>query len=106
MRTWLKIPLLFVAVHTLLLLLTGIAMLLSMNSSNLDGTIGFAMMCVTFYLVDYPIGVLLEASRPCFSSVGGWLVAVVFLYGVLGNAMWFCIGLIVRPTIRFLSKYW
>lgn len=89
---WHKIPLIFVAVHTAILLLTAIAMLVGENSHNPDSTIGFAMMCITFYVIDFPIGLLLEACRPHFSNWGGWLPTVLFLYGVLGNLMWFVLG--------------
>lgn len=102
MRQSLKIPLTFAAAHTSLLLLTGIAILASWNSSNADATIGFAMEALTFYIVDYPIGILIEASRPYLSGPGGWLLAVILLYGIPGNAVWFCIGVIVR----FLAKCW
>jgi hypothetical protein len=106
----LRIPLVLVAVHTSLLFLTAMAVLLSEDSHNADTTIGFAMTVFTLYIVDYPIGVLREAYRPCLP--GYWLT-LVFLYGVLGNAMWFLVGMIVqlvqpflRSLVRSLSKWW
>ena len=100
MRERLRIPLGFVAAHTSLLLLTAIAVFLSQSGS--DSTIGAGMACITMFAIDYPIGLLLEALRPYWSnwSDGGALLAIVFLYGVLGNAMWFVFGSMVRLLVK------
>ncbi len=101
---WLGIPVLFVTAHSALLFLTAIAIIILQNSGHQDTDIGFLMMCVTFYMVDYPIGILLEAARPHYSAWGGWLPTVVFLYGVLANLMWFLLGIAVRGCIALLPR--
>jgi hypothetical protein len=100
----LKISLVFVAAHTVLLLVTAGAMFFSRFSHNPDSSIGFAMMCITFYVVDYPIGFLFEASRPYFSAWGGWLPTTLILYGVMANLMWFIVGIIVHLFINFFRS--
>lgn len=95
MMRLLRIPLLFVVGHTVLLMLTVIAMLLSLHSHNQDSSIGFMMMVLTFYIIDFPMGLLLEAARPHFSIWGGWFPTVLFLYGLMANLMWFIIGLVI-----------
>ena len=98
----LRIPLLFVAGHTTLLILTAIAMILPLQSNNQDSSIGFIMMVITFYVIDFPIGLLFEALRPYYSLWGGWFPTVLFLYGLIANLMWFMIGLVAY----YLTKRW
>jgi hypothetical protein len=95
---WRTIPFFLVAAHTLLLLLTALAMILSSKySHNVDSSIGFAMMVITFFIIDFPIGALL-AAHPQFDNWGGQL----FLYGVLGNLMWFMLGVVVTLVVRLV----
>jgi hypothetical protein len=90
--TRLKIPTMCVIVHTALLLLTAFAIFLSRNSGNPDASIGFLMACLTFYVIDFPIGLLFEICRPHFPGTGSRVLLGILLYGVLGNLMWFLVG--------------
>ena len=110
-----NLPLRFVVGHTLLLLLTLLAMLASSRSSNPDSTIGFLMAVVTGYFVDFPIGILVEYL---YGSGPREVWVQVVLYFGLGNLMWFAVGsaiqhlrspfsrYIVRPMLAFLKHYW
>ena len=103
----LKLSLWFVAIHTSLLIVTAVAIILSDKySHNADSSLGFAMMCITFYIVDFPIGALFEASRPHFEIWGGWgwLLAAVFFFGILGNLMWFVFGTLVSLVMGALRR--
>ena len=102
---WLKLSLWFVAIHTSLLIVTAVAIILSDNySHNADSSLGFAMMCITFNIVDFPIGILLEASRPYYSAWGGWLPTVLFFYGILANLTWFALGALTAILIGLTKR--
>jgi hypothetical protein len=100
---WLRLPLLFVAAHTVLLLLTLLAIHLSESSHNPDSTIGFAMAMLTFHLLDFPIALLWQSCSCEFFESGG-LWAVALLFGALGNAMWFSLGVLVHFGISWVQR--
>jgi len=100
---WFKLPLVFVAVHTTLLLLTLLAIHLSEDSHNPDSTIGFAMAILTLHLLDFPIAFLWQSYCREFFEFGG-LWSVALLFGTLGNAMWFMLGTLAHFCVSWIKR--
>ena len=100
---WFKLPLVFVAVHTTLLLLTLLAVNLAEASYNPDSTIAWAI-AILLYLLDFPITFLYQSSycREFFGFGGLWSVALLF--GTLGNAMWFMLGTLAHFCVSWIKR--
>ena len=97
---WLKWGLSFVALHTLLLLVTIIVITTEEKCGrSSDTSFGFGLACF-LAMVDFPITALGEAFRAYTES---WsLVGKVLVFGgLLGNLMWFVLGALASafPTI-------
>lgn len=97
-----KIPLLAVIIHSfLIVIVVGLGLL---PSSNSDSSIGFVMMVLVGYVIDYPIGMLIEIMRPSLGASPMGVILVISTYLVLGGLYWFLIFSVIAMIGKAIRK--
>lgn len=96
-----RLPKTVVVLHTILIAVTiGLCLL---PSSNADSSIGFLMVGVMGYFVDFPIGVLVEMIRPVDPTTA-WVVLSISMFVVLGGLYWFLIFTILTAIVKAVRR--
>lgn len=106
-KTKYKLAWWLLAIHTLLVLAWFGSTFLP--SDNPDSSIGFMLMVVTGYILDFPIGFMFEKIirplRPLWTdNFPIWFAVQFSWFAVLGGSYWFCIGVIISNLRRRKNK--